>query len=333
VCPDPRFHPPAEAAPGEPEFPARDKDAATSTLPTLDADAAALLADIESFDMEAARRRVQKLDSRYTGLGMVRKDLTGKPVDSMFPRIEEAAEAAFEASAEPATKPAEAEMPLPGLLAGGLLDELRGEVASRQRQAGADSQRIEQVREGMGRCLRLVFGYFHDLTTQLNYLKPRVSRDYLFMDSDDAFRNLSWVEGHTDFRTQEERNGGCIERVTLGYTLRGPGVRTLERVGGGVERLRQVLFDLGMKFECQERRNRQRELEGALFTVADEIGVKVMWRADFDNNEIVLESRNLERLGFATFTFKPEAICPALLDEFGALMLGRPNRFRALALR
>lgn len=301
-------------------------------LPSLDADAAALLADIESFDMEAARRRVQQLDSRYTGLGMARKDLAGKPLDAMFPRIEEAAEPSFVPGAEASAKPARAATPLPDLLAGGLLDELRGEVANRQRQAGADSQRIEQVREGMGRCLRLVFGYFHDLTTQLNYLKPRIGRDYFFMDSDDAFRNLSWVEGHTDFRTQEERNGGCIERVTLGYTLRGPGVRTLERVGGGVERLRQVLFDLGMKFECQERRNRQRELEGALFTVVDEIGVKVMWRADFDSNEIILESRNLERLGFATFTFKPEAICPALLDEFGALMLGRPNRFRTLAL-
>lgn len=32
----------------------------------LDAEAAALLADIEAFDIEAARRRVQEIDARHT---------------------------------------------------------------------------------------------------------------------------------------------------------------------------------------------------------------------------------------------------------------------------
>jgi hypothetical protein len=52
------------------------------------------------------------------------------------------------------------------------------------------------------------------------------------------------------------------------------GQRSLERSGGAVERLRQMLFDLGLKFECQERRNRMRELESGLFVVADEVGCR-----------------------------------------------------------
>jgi hypothetical protein len=65
-----------------------------------------------------------------------------------------------------------------------------------------------------------------------------------------------------------------------------------------------MLFDLGLKFECQERRNRMRELESGLFVV-EKVGVQVVWRADFDKGEVVMEARNLERLGFVTFVLRP----------------------------
>ena len=46
-----------------------------------------------------------------------------------------------------------------------------------------------------------------------------------------------------------------------------------------------------------------------------------------------MESRNLERLGFATCALLPESIGPAMLDEFGRLVLGRPNTFRSFVNR
>ena len=103
--------------------------------------------------------------------------------------------------------------------------------------------------------------------------------------------------------------------------------------GKGVERLRHILFDLGLRFECRERRNRQRELEQAWFTVADEVNVQLVWRADLDKGVVVLESRNLERLGHAMVSLLPESVGEAMLDEFGRLVLGRENSFRAHLLR
>ncbi len=47
----------------------------------------------------------------------------------------------------------------------------------------------------------------------------------------------------------------------------------------------------------------------------------------------MLETRNLERLGSALYTLRPQAIDQALLDHFGHLVLGQPNRFRELAKR
>ena len=302
----------------------------------LDAEAEALLADIASFDIEAARQRVQEIDARASGL---RVSTTQFPDN--LPQVFDAVLAPrechqVEASvfAEPSqAAPAEAAAAAHRPLGGGLLEQLKDEVVISQRRADDLTRRVDAARDSLDRRLRSMFDYFHDLTTQLNYLKPRIGRDYYFLGADDAFRNLSWFEGFADFRTQSESDGGRIERVTLGYTLKGPGERTLDRSGSGIERLRQVLFDLGLRFECVERRNSQRELEHASFRILDEVSVRVVWRADFEKQQVVMESRNLERLGFATCTLLPESIGPAMLDEFGRLVLGRANTFRSFTSR
>lgn len=305
--------------------------AAASGMSSLDADAAALLADIASFDLEAARRRVQQIDARYTGIRGTKTDFSGAARDLGFPEVtglhtSEPRPVASEAP--PVSAPG-----APCAPCGGLLEQLRDEVAQRQRGVSEASREAERLRESVDRSLRAVFDYCRDLSTQLNFLKPQVARNYYLLDSDDPIRDLAWQEGYTDFRTRSTGEGGSIERVSMGYTLRGPGQRSLERNGGAVERLRQMLFDLGLKFECQERRNRLRELESGVFMVSDEVSVQVVWRADFDKGEILVESRNLERLGFMTFTLRPETITPVLLDEFGRLVLGRDNRFRSLVTR
>ncbi len=311
---------------GLPEASAGDSDTSS-----LDVDAAALLADIASFDIEAARRRVQLIDARYTGIRSTKADFSGPSRDLGFPDVTglytpEPRVVAPEAA--PVPEPVQPPAPC-----GGLLEQLRDEVALRQRGASEASRDAERLRESLDRSLRVVFDYCRDLSTQLNFLKPQVGRNFYLLDSDDPIRNLSWQEGYADFRTRSTGEGGSIERVSMGYTLRGPGQRSLERNGGAVERLRQMLFDLGLKFECQERRNRLRELESGVFTVRDEVSVQVVWRADFEKGEIVVEARNLERLGFVTLTVRPDAIGPTLLDEFGRLVLGRDNRFRSCLAR
>lgn len=293
----------------------------------LDAETEALLADIASFDIDAARQRVQEIDARASGL---RISTTEFPDALPEVKLEPASEPRGDTPAAPGDAAPQASQRPAG---GGLLDQLKDEVVVSQRRASDASRRVDAARDGLDRRLRSVFDYLHDLTTQLNYLKPRVGRDYYFLGGDDAFRDLSWLEGYADFRTQPESEGGRIERVTLGYTLKGPGERTLERVGSGIERLRQVLFDLGLRFECAERRNSQRELEHASFRIVDEITVRVVWRADFEKQQVAMESRNLERLGFAACTLLPESLGPALLDEFGRLVLGRPNTFRSFVSR
>ena len=67
------------------------------------------------------------------------------------------------------------------------------------------------------------------------------------------------------------------------------------------------------------------ELEHASFRIPDEITVRVVWRADFERQRVVMESRNLERLGFAACALLPESIGPWRCSTNSAGCAGRPE--------
>ena len=52
------------------------------------------------------------------------------------------------------------------------------------------------------------------------------------------------------------------------------------------------------------------------------------WRADYNEGLVLVESRNLERLGNHTYKVDPAALGQEIMDEFGHLVLGQPSRFR-----
>ena len=87
------------------------------------------------------------------------------------------------------------------------------------------------------------------------------------------------------------------------------------------------------RFTCKEFKNERSYVERAEFEIGGQVGVSARWKADFANGVLILESRNLERLGSVVYTLKPDAIDKEFLDEFGRLLLGLPNHFRDLVKR
>jgi hypothetical protein len=115
---------------------------------SLDAEAAALLADIDSFDLEAARRRVEQIDARYTGIRGNTADFSVAARDLGFPEV-----TGLRASVPEPTRRFRPEVP--EQLRSGLLDQLRDEVALRQRGASMASREAERLRERLDRsCAR-----------------------------------------------------------------------------------------------------------------------------------------------------------------------------------
>jgi hypothetical protein len=94
-----------------------------------------------------------------------------------------------------------------------------------------------------------------------------------------------------------------------------------------------MLFDFGLPFTYKEFKNERSYVERAAFEIRSDVSVSARWRADFSKGAIILETRNLERLGSALYNLRPQVVDQALLDDFGRLVLGQRNRFRELAKR
>jgi hypothetical protein len=289
---------------------------------------ASLIADIEAFDLDAAERRARREYLANSGAGMTDPTL-------VFPEI---------APARPAAKPAQAnpvEAKIPELppkkestpeLGSSFLDQLRQRAEVRQREIHSALAERSSINEAIDQALKHLFFYLHELVQQLNIIKPEIPRDYPLIEQFEL-NELVWQEGFADYRTQSQSAGALVELVTFSYHLNASNTLHIERDGPSVERFRAMLFDFGLPFTYKEFKNERSYVERAEFEIRSDVSVSARWRADFSKGIIVLETRNLERLGSALYSLRPQVVDQALLDDFGRLILGQPNRFRELAKR
>lgn len=294
----------------------------TAHIEDIDALEASLIEDIEKFDLDAMERQARLEAQR--GPEMYDPKL-------VFPKITTAGERRHTPREAPpptiATAPAAATAD-----ATPLLDQLRRQVDSQQQaQQQASAERAVHS-EAIDKALRHVFFYLHELSQQLDIIKPEISRTYPLVDTLE-FAGLTWQQGFADYRTQPQSAGALIDQVSFSYQLAGSGKLFAEREGPAAERFRAQLFDFGLQFECKEHRSERGYLERAEFAIPCELAVNLRWRADYHQGLILLEAHNFERLGSAVYPIKPASIDHALLDAFGRLALGQPNRFRELARR
>jgi hypothetical protein len=289
---------------------------------------ASLIADIETFDLDAAERRARREYLANSGAGMADPML-------VFPEIAPSKPAATSAPVSPPVAKAPVPSELPEISPesrGGFLDQLRQRAELRQREIHSALAERNSINEAVDQALKHLFFYLHELVQQLNIIKPEIPRDYPLIEQF-VLNQLAWQEGFADYRTQSQSAGALVELVTFSYHLNASNTLHVERDGPSVERFRAMLFDFGLPFTYKEFKNERSYVERAEFEIRSDISVSARWRADFSKGVITLETRNLERLGSAIYRIRPNAIDQALLDDFGRLILGQPNRFRELAKR
>ena len=284
---------------------------------------ASLIADIEAFDLNEAERQARREQLASLG-GMGSAALA-------FPEIVPSG-AVRHVDSRRVGQGDDGQDPQSIVEGSSLLGQLRRQAAVRQRELHTELAERSASNNALEQTLKYMFFYLHDLVQQLNIVKPAIPRDYTAA-GDVVFKDLVWQEGFADYRTQSQAAGAMVELVTLSYQLASPLTFTIERDGPAVERLRTALFDYGLQFSCKEFKNERSYVERAEFQVSGQVAVSARWKADFANGKLILESRNLERLGSNSQSIWPDAVDQALLDEFGRLVLGLPNRFRELARR
>ena len=302
------------------------RDKRTGKVADIEALEASLIADIDSFDLNAAERqalREQQLASQHRG---VADGLPEFPEILPDGTVRKGGQAKTKSVAERSTRQVAGQ-------SSNLLDQLRHQAQLRQNELHSESAERSASNLAVETALKNIFFFLHDLVQQLNIVRPPVDREYVAAAGELLFNDLAWQEGFADYRTQAQSKGAMVELVTLSYQLLSPARFAIERDGPGVERLRLALFDFGLQFSCKEFKNEFNYIERAEFEINGQVNVSARWKADFRRSVLILESRNLERLGSVTEVIRPAAVDDLLLDEFGRLILGMPNRFRELAKR
>jgi len=306
----------------------RERRSSQSIQAELEAMETALLADINSFDLDAVARRVRAEEEQFRATGLI----AGTGLE--FPDILAGGATRVEAPDSAPARQAEAvSAPVlqldPG---GGLLEQLRNQAEICLNHQNAEQQHQSLLESRLDHALRQVFAYLHELVQQLNVIKPPIARNYLVAGSQEL-QGLVWQQGFADYRSRPQSAGAAMESVSFSYRLAGQKGLVMERDGTVAEKFGQALFDLNLDVKVEEFRNERRYLERARFTVLPEIKVNVRWEADLNSGTLRVLARNLERLGSMRYSIAPEAVNRALLDEFGRMVLGQPHQFPRLLSR
>jgi hypothetical protein len=297
----------------------------TQTLNDIARMEADLIADIETFDLDAAERRARREYLTNSEAGMSDPRLVFPEIAPPTSQPDQPAKAtADQANPSPKVEPARE--------TSSLLDQLRQQAALRQAEMHSALAERTAINESIDQALKHLFFFLHEFVQQLNIVKPAIPRVYSVIEQT-VLNELVWQEGFADYRTQSQASGALVELVSFSYHLNRQSVVRVERDGPSVERFRSMIFDYGLPFTCKEFKNDRAYVERAEFDIRCDVSVSARWRADFAKGEIVLETRNLERLGSALYSLRPQAVDQAMLDDFGRLVLAQPNHFRELAKR
>lgn len=210
---------------------------------------------------------------------------------------------------------------------GSLLDRLKQQAQAVQHSTVKRDADGELRAFHLSASLGAGFHYLNDLIKQLNIIKPAVPKAFVFAGNI-VFAELSWVDGAADFRmlptATEDR---LYETMTVRFRLSAPHQLQVERDALGVEPLRKMLHDANIAFQLEERKNKRSQIESGLFTIPCELKAGFLLKADYETNDLVLRTRNIDRFGMMEFRLQAGDLTQATLDELAQLMLGQENQF------
>lgn len=212
----------------------------------------------------------------------------------------------------------------------GVLDELKRQAESRQRQNEAQGQDQTQRLRGIDAALGTIDRYFTELANSLNVVKPEVRRDFAVQGNARLHALLQ-----ADYFVRERKNAvdgrECYEYVALHYHATGKEALVLETYADhATDRLRNYLRAYGLRFDTRDFRNERGVTLKTAVSILPDVPASITAGADCASGTVTLKLRNVEAIGDAEYRYDPDEIDRPLLDELAKLVLGQANGLRAL---
>lgn len=223
------------------------------------------------------------------------------------------------------------------------LDQLKQAAEQRKTQEQADlqlrRQQEERFQAEVKPALERLHNYLHDLTQQLNYLKPNTPVAYEIKDygklellQQQDYRVLTHEQNEAQYKSYDNpaRSRKEFSADRYNFFLRchcvGPyKIRLERRKPREVVGQKEYLLKHSLKFTCTEETDARHRLIKAIFIVEPLIPVEFKFTGNLATCSIDLTVTNFLELGEKVYVLSPPAVNDAFLDELAKYITRQPN--------
>jgi len=187
------------------------------------------------------------------------------------------------------------------------------------------STRVEAVAR-LDERLRAAFHYLSEFARELNTAHPESERPYGLMYMSEA-TGAVLSDGFTDYRTVEVDGKPRYGHVTFRFKITSQEPASISLQGPEIDRFRERLDALGIKFKYSGRMTDLTGVSKATFSVSGPFPCKATIRGDYEDMFFVFELENVRRYGMHRAILALDDFTHDVLDEFGTYVLGADDSF------
>jgi hypothetical protein len=173
--------------------------------------------------------------------------------------------------------------------------------------------------------LRAMFQFFAQLASELNSANPVYGRPYKLLYVGE-FHDAIMSDAFADSRSRGVYDKEMIDYVSLRYKLGPERPLRVDVMTQDVAQFRNLLNRFGVRHEAVSARAAGDALNRAGFALVH-VPCEARLQADYENQEIVVELRNIGQLGNAGCRVKLDEFSDELLDQLSTYLLGFGGEF------
>ena len=209
----------------------------------------------------------------------------------------------------------------------GLLDDLKRQAdMARTHDSLQKSLREENVR-AVDEAMHRTFFYLLDLFKQLAIIKPVNPINYSLAGIGDL-KGLGYADAFVDGRKKKVDDRDVYDYIDFWIRWALPGNLVVERdMPQTIGKVRDLLWANNIKFSEEEKRNEQRSLVKAIFTIPKAVTMDFTVRADHENRKLLFFGKNALRLGMDDFAVPADEMSEAVVEELAKMLLAQPSEF------
>jgi hypothetical protein len=210
----------------------------------------------------------------------------------------------------------------------GLLDDLKKQAEQVKTQQMSQAQLQAEALRVVEERMKQSFQYLNELLKQLAVLKP-VNPTVFPIPGVGELKDLQFAESFIDYRKTSIHDAEVFDLISFYIRWAAPAKIVVDRDRPATaQKVRDALFFGGLKFLEEEIKNARQVAAGWRFTVDSAIVTDVKIKADHKQMKLLMNAKNLLRVGAENFTIPATDINEAWLEAFAMTLLGQPGDFR-----